>query len=157
MTPIVATFLWLVDKFGKDAIESGVQLGWGIACVVSFLFIPIVTSALNSLFWLGELSPVVVKFLGLLDSGVAQAVQGIPSKNPRVGLPDYLLVSWLFICSASAVSLLRCFRYHNFYSEVIRRYYQLARIDALEDDDDSYLVEGKDRWNYRTESKTSCW
>lgn len=28
MTPIVATFLWLADKFGEDAIESGVQLGW---------------------------------------------------------------------------------------------------------------------------------
>ncbi len=31
MTPIVATFLWLADKFGKDAIESGVQLGWDAA------------------------------------------------------------------------------------------------------------------------------
>ena len=31
MTPILATFLWLADKFGKDAIESGVQLGWDAA------------------------------------------------------------------------------------------------------------------------------
>ena len=31
MTPILATFLWLADKFGKEAIESGVQLGWDAA------------------------------------------------------------------------------------------------------------------------------